>query len=98
MCLLVGRKLSIAPALVLRFLIRFFHQAYNQVLKHLLDLAKWIICSTHSKRREDAAVELRGPFAQEVHGALLGGSGGARPQLSKGSLLNQRRKVFVRSA
>merc|ERR1719428_867826 len=58
-CLLVGRKLSVAPALVLGFLIGLLHQLHDQILNHLLDLLKRIIGHTHGKGRKHTAVDAR---------------------------------------
>jgi hypothetical protein len=42
-CLLVGGKLCVAPALVLRLFVGFFHEADNELLYHLFHLLEWVI-------------------------------------------------------
>merc|ERR1719335_716319 len=57
--LLIGRELSVTPALVLGFLIGLLHQLHNQILDHLLDLLERIVGHTHGKGREHTAVDPR---------------------------------------
>merc|ERR1719421_1389985 len=97
--LLVGGELSVAPTLVLRFLVGLLHELHNQVLYHLLHLLEWIISHTHGKGRERPAVDPRGLALQVCGNTQLVWVLLHRPQLCKrGALgLHQGWEMLLRS-
>mmetsp|Transcript_88761 Transcript_88761/g.173638 ORF Transcript_88761/g.173638 Transcript_88761/m.173638 type:complete len:333 (+) Transcript_88761:472-1470(+) len=99
--LLVGGQLSVAIRLVVRLAVRLLHELDNQVLDHLLHLGERVVGDAHGQRREDAAVQLLSPAAQELgHLLLPRGRGAGRPQLRHGGAgpLQERGQVLLRVA
>merc|ERR1719506_2774383 len=94
--LLVRRQLRVAPALVLRLLVRLLHQAHDEVLDHLLHLHERVLSNANRECRKHTAVDRRALLTEELSHASL-----ARVLRSNGKLderhrlLNEGRQVLV---
>mmetsp|Transcript_92272 Transcript_92272/g.266310 ORF Transcript_92272/g.266310 Transcript_92272/m.266310 type:complete len:462 (+) Transcript_92272:768-2153(+) len=98
--LLVCGELRVAPALVLRLLVRLLHEAHDEVLDHLFHLRERIVGNTHRERRKHPAVQPLAPRPQELRHTLLRLARPAGPQLRqrRAFLLREGRQVLLRVA
>merc|ERR1719324_812123 len=88
--LLVRRQLRVAPALVLRLLVRLLHQAHDEVLDLLLHLHERVLSNANRERRKYTAVDRRALLAEELSHAGL-----ARVLRSNRELQERHRRLLL---